>query len=81
MFGFDAYAYWSIDLDHLYGAAAGNTSDLGAFRYTPAIGQLFAAERSVGELRYSLWTGDLGLAIYLVDCIRGDARFPTLDTF
>ena len=46
-----------------------------------AIGQLFAAERSVGELRYSLWTGDLGLAIYLVDCIRGDARFPTLDTF
>jgi hypothetical protein len=56
MFGFDAYAYWSIDLDHLYGAAAGNTSDLGAFRYTPAIGQLFAVFHAVPwELFYGLW--------------------------
>jgi hypothetical protein len=42
MFGFDAYAYWAIDLKHLYGESLGNTSDLGAFRYTPAIGQAFA---------------------------------------
>jgi Lanthionine synthetase C-like protein len=34
-----------------------------------------------GQLRYSLWTGDLGLAIFLWDCIAGEARFPTLDVF
>ena len=34
-----------------------------------------------GRLRYSLWTGDLGLAVYLWDCIRGEAAFPTLDVF
>jgi hypothetical protein len=34
-----------------------------------------------GQLRYSLWTGDLGFAIYLWDCIRGTAAFPTLDVF
>lgn len=34
-----------------------------------------------GQLRYSLWTGDPGFAIYLWDCILGQARFPTLDVF
>ena len=34
-----------------------------------------------GHLRYSLWTGDLGFAIYLWDCIEGTERFPTLDVF
>lgn len=34
-----------------------------------------------GRLRYSLWTGDLGFAIYLWDCIQGTDRFPTLDVF
>jgi lanthionine synthetase-like protein len=34
-----------------------------------------------GQMRYSLWTGDLGLAIYLWNCIRGSATFPTLDVF
>lgn len=33
------------------------------------------------QLRYSLWTGDLGFAIYLRDCIRGAGAFPTLETF
>src|SRR5688500_4665528 len=42
MFGFDAYAYWAIDLSDLYGRSLGNTSDLGAFRYTPALGQVLA---------------------------------------
>jgi len=46
-----------------------------------AIEQLYIDERRVGELRYSLWTGDLGLAIYLADCIAGGDRFPTLDVF
>ncbi len=39
------------------------------------------ARRHYGQGRYSLWTGDLGLACYLWDCIHGEARFPTLDTF
>jgi hypothetical protein len=34
-----------------------------------------------GQGRYSLWTGDPGLAIYLWDCVRAEARFPTLDVF
>ena len=27
------------------------------------------------------WTGDLGLAIFLLDCIEGGDRLPTLDVF
>ena len=34
-----------------------------------------------GQLRYSLWTGDPGFAIYLWDCVQATARFPTLDVF
>ncbi len=34
-----------------------------------------------GQLRYALWTGDPGFAIYLWDCLRGEAQFPTLDVF
>ncbi|MBK0392994.1 lanthionine synthetase C family protein [Ramlibacter algicola] len=33
------------------------------------------------QWRHGLWTGDIGLAIYLLDCIEGQARFPTLDVF
>jgi hypothetical protein len=33
------------------------------------------------QLRYSLWTGDPGFAIYLWDCIRGQSAFPTVDVF
>jgi hypothetical protein len=42
------------------------------------------AERGVkehGQRKFSLWTGDLGLATFLCDCIRGSNRFPTLDVF
>ena len=46
-----------------------------------AIEQACADERAVGRMRYSLWTGDPGLAIYLFDCIRVTPRFPTLDVF
>lgn len=38
-------------------------------------------ERRFGRMRYSLWTGDPGLAVYLWDCIHERAEFPTLDTF
>lgn len=44
-----------------------------------AIGQVRAAREEYGRGRYSLWTGDPGLAVYLWDCITGEARFPTLD--
>ena len=45
------------------------------------IAQTDADLAKCGHLRYSLWTGDLGFAIYLWDCIQGGDRFPTLDTF
>ncbi len=34
-----------------------------------------------GQGRYSLWTGDLGFAVFLWDCLSGVANFPTLDVF
>jgi lantibiotic modifying enzyme len=46
-----------------------------------AIAQLEADRARFGDLRYSLWTGDLGLAVYLWDCIRGRAAFPMIDVF
>ena len=42
----------------------------------------YRTERSeVGHGRFSLWTGDPGFAIYLLGCIKTDARFPTIDLF
>ena len=46
-----------------------------------AIAQAEADAARHGQLRYSLWTGDLGLAVYLWDCLRGRSAFPTLDVF
>jgi hypothetical protein len=43
--------------------------------------QTEADEALYGQGRYSLWTGDPGFAIYLWDCLRGQADFPTLDVF
>lgn len=40
-----------------------------------------AARQQHHRSRYSLWTGDLGLAIYLWHCINLDDRFPTQDFF
>jgi len=34
-----------------------------------------------GQRKYSLWTGDLGLALYLWDCIRGVGSLPLIDVF
>ena len=34
-----------------------------------------------GQGRHTLWTGDLGLACVLWDCITGEPAFPTLDVF
>ncbi|MDO9093248.1 MAG: LanC-like protein [Rubrivivax sp.] len=39
-------------------------------------------ERAVhGQGRHTLWTGDLGMACVLWDCISGRPGFPTLDRF
>ena len=46
-----------------------------------AIRQTQADAAQYGHMRYSLWTGDPGFAIYLWDCINATARFPTLDVF
>jgi len=45
------------------------------------IAQTEAHARRYGQLRYSLWTGDPGFAIFLHDCIRGAGAFPTLGAF
>jgi hypothetical protein len=64
MFGFDAYAYWAIDLGDLYGRSIGNTSALGAFRYTPAAGQLFAPFHALPwELFLAIWTAAIVAAL------------------
>ena len=46
-----------------------------------AIAQSDAAAASHGRHRFTLWTGDLGLALYVSSCLRADAAFPTLDVF
>ncbi len=49
-----------------------------AFAMT-AIDQVRGARAAFGRGRYSLWTGDVGLAVYLWDCITGEPKFPIID--
>ena len=49
-----------------------------AFAMT-AIDQMREARSTHGRGRYSLWTGDPGLAIYLWDCVTAEPAFPTID--
>ena len=51
-----------------------------AFAMT-AIAQCREERAELGRGRFSLWTGDVGLAIYLRDCIAVEPRFPTVDVF
>lgn len=46
-----------------------------------AAGQVEAVRARHGQGRHSLWTGDLGVACALWNCVTGDDRFPTLDHF
>jgi hypothetical protein len=46
-----------------------------------AIAQCREARSELGRGRYSLWTGDVGLAVYLWDCLTADPHFPTIDVF
>lgn len=43
--------------------------------------QVERARAQHGQGRHSLWTGDLGVACTLWNCVRGSDRFPTLDAF
>jgi len=51
-----------------------------AFAMT-AITQCREARARLGRGRYSLWTGDIGLAVYLWDCVTADPQFPTIDVW
>ncbi len=44
-----------------------------------AIAQAREARSQFGRGRYTLWTGDIGLAIYLSDCLTAEPFFPTID--
>jgi lantibiotic modifying enzyme len=46
-----------------------------------AIEQSERLAQADGRRRYSLGVGDLGLAVYLWDCIRGEGQFPTMEVF
>ena len=46
-----------------------------------AIAQYREARDQLGQGRYSLWTGDIGLAVYLWGCLTAEPRFPTIDVF
>ena len=44
-----------------------------------AIAQYRVTRDQLGRGRYSLWTGDIGLAIYLWDCLTAKPQFPTIE--
>jgi lanthionine synthetase-like protein len=46
-----------------------------------AIEQVERARTTYGRGRHTLWSGDLGTALYLQSCLDVDAAFPTLDVF
>ncbi|NRF67040.1 lanthionine synthetase [Aquincola sp. S2] len=46
-----------------------------------AIGQVEQQREKSGHGWYSLWTGDLGVALFLAACLSGDDACPTLDVF
>ena len=41
-----------------------------------AVGQVEQSRSEHGRGRYTLWTGDLGTALYLADCIDGGGKLP-----
>jgi hypothetical protein len=44
-----------------------------------AIGQVERDRERYGQGRYTLWTGDIGAAVYLKACIDADSAFPIMD--
>ena len=48
---------------------------------TTAIAQCREDRMQLGRGRYSLWTGDVGVAIYLWHCLTQTPHFPSVDVF
>jgi len=46
-----------------------------------ALWQVERGRELFGQGRYSLCTGDIGVALDLHECLQASARFPTLDVF
>jgi hypothetical protein len=46
-----------------------------------ALEQAQRLEGTRGRRRYSLWTGDVGAALFAADCLDARARYPILDTW
>jgi lantibiotic modifying enzyme len=46
-----------------------------------ALGQVERAHEARGRGRYSLWTGDVGTALFAADCLDGRAAYPILDSW
>jgi len=44
-----------------------------------ALGQVQRLRAERGRGRYSLWTGDLGVAIYAADCLDGHSAYPIFE--
>ena len=45
-----------------------------------ALGQVERAKAERGRGRYSLWTGDVGVALYTADCLESRALYPVVDS-
>jgi lantibiotic modifying enzyme len=46
-----------------------------------ALEQVERLRNERGHGRYSLWTGDVGVALYAADCIHGTSSYPIFDGF
>ena len=46
-----------------------------------ALAQVDAQRAASGQARHSLWTGDIGVALFLADCLHTTPALPTLDVF
>jgi hypothetical protein len=52
--GYDAWAYWDVDLGNLYGRSAGQLTAFGAFRYSPPVAMALAPLGAVSWFGF-LW--------------------------
>ncbi len=66
-FGYDAFAFWDVRLDDIYGRSFGQLTAYGAFRYSPPIAFVFAAFHLVPwPVFLALWTAVLvGTLVWL----------------
>jgi Lanthionine synthetase C-like protein len=44
-----------------------------------AVDQVGRMRSEHGRGRFTLWTGDIGVALFVTSCVTGDARVPTID--